>query len=107
MSGVRSSTPEAGQKKPASKLVKAWACGWCNAVYRETKHAKTSDGRAFADACCTCTVDGCPNVAGRYIGGRGPCEQHRAEEDLARAQENYESAREWLRKAQRRAEERR
>ncbi len=63
-------------KKPASKKVSAWACGVCGNVFRATKHAPTRNGKAFADACCTCTVEGCTRATGRYIGGRGDCGFH-------------------------------
>lgn len=86
------------RKKTASKKIEAWACGICNSTFT----AKHRAGKIMADQCCTCSVEGCGRLTGRYIGGRGECEFHLAERDFNRASEVLSGNKDWLERARER-----
>lgn len=74
------------------RVVKAWACGFCNKTFMHNEH-----GKRFAAACCLCRT--CGKNPSAYTGAGTECSScHRitvlksATEDLSRAQENYAQA---------------
>ena len=82
--------------KPAEK-VQAWKCGRCFNLFPFNEH-----GKRFAEACCTCGVEGCDQPAGGNRLGGNRCDLHIAEEELATCRTRKIDAEKWLERAEKR-----
>jgi hypothetical protein len=74
------------------KVVKAWACGQCGALYSH------EHGNAFAEACCKCKECGGSNILYTATIG-GTCRACYAKKELTAAEENLVHAQHRLAKA--------